>query len=155
VSLILGKKVNEQKSLVHPGNQPLVSIIITSYNYEKFLSRAIDSALQQTYPVKEVIVVDDGSTDNSRDIINSYGDRIVPVFQENGGMTSGIVVQIKSCLNLPGKSRPDIFCLETLWFSIQTHWYCLKRAVGINKASRNTRRKLLAKAKEAQTTQHP
>ena len=44
---------------------PLASIIITSYNYDKFLSRTIDSALQQTYPFKEVIVDDDGSTDNS------------------------------------------------------------------------------------------
>jgi len=83
-------EVNEQKSLVHADNAPLVSIIITSYNYEKFLARAIESALQQTYPVKEIIVVDDGSTDNSRDIINSYGDRIVPVFQENGGRASAM-----------------------------------------------------------------
>ena len=79
-------KLNEQKSPLRSSNLPLASIIITSYNYEKFLPRAIDSALQQTYPVKEIIVVDDGSTDNSRHIINSYGDQIIPVFQENGGM---------------------------------------------------------------------
>jgi glycosyltransferase involved in cell wall biosynthesis len=67
---------------------PLVSIIITSYNYEKFLSEAIDSALNQTYKNMEVIVVDDGSTDNSRDIIASYGNRITAVFKENGGQAS-------------------------------------------------------------------
>jgi glycosyltransferase involved in cell wall biosynthesis len=81
-------KLNEQKSPLHSSNLPLASIIITSYNYEKFLPRAIDSALQQTYPVKEIIVVDDGSTDNSRHIINSYGDQIIPVFKENGGLIS-------------------------------------------------------------------
>ena len=78
-------KPNEQKTPAHSSNLPLASIIITSYNYEKFLPRAIDSALQQTYPAKEIIVVDDGSTDASRHIINSYGSRIMPVFQENKG----------------------------------------------------------------------
>ena len=81
---------NKQKHPAHSGSLPLASIIITSYNYEKFLSRAIDSALQQTYPVKEIIVVDDGSTDNSRHIINGYGDRIKPVFKENGGRASAM-----------------------------------------------------------------
>jgi len=81
-------KFNEQKSPLRSSNLPLASIIISSYNYEKFLPRAIDSALQQTYPVKEIIVVDDGSTDNSRHVINSYGDQIIPVFKENGGEIS-------------------------------------------------------------------
>jgi Glycosyltransferases involved in cell wall biogenesis len=83
-------KFKEQKSPPHSSNLPLASIIITSYNYEKFLPRAIDSALKQTYPAKEIIVVDDGSTDNSRHIINGYGDRIVPVFKENGGRASAL-----------------------------------------------------------------
>lgn len=61
-----------------------VSIIINNYNYDRFLSEAIDSALNQTYPHVEVIVVDDGSTDNSREIIAKYGDRIVPILQPNG-----------------------------------------------------------------------
>lgn len=65
-----------------------VSIIISSYNYERFLSEAIDSALNQTYPDTEVIVVDDGSTDNSREIIAGYGDRIISVLKENGGQAS-------------------------------------------------------------------
>ncbi|BAZ40631.1 family 2 glycosyl transferase [Calothrix sp. NIES-4101] len=64
--------------------QPVVSIIINNYNYDRFLAEAIDSALNQTYSHVEVIVVDDGSTDKSREIIACYGDRIMPIYQENG-----------------------------------------------------------------------
>ena len=53
----------------------LVSIIINNYNYDRFLSQAIDSALAQTYPNLEVIDDDDGSTDNSREIIAACNDR--------------------------------------------------------------------------------
>lgn len=65
-------------------SQPLVSIIINNYNYDRFLSEAIDSALNQTYSWTEVIVVDDGSADNSRQIIAEYGDRIISILQPNG-----------------------------------------------------------------------
>ena len=65
-------------------NQHLVSIIINNYNYDRFLAEAIDSALNQTYKNIEVIVVDDGSTDNSRQIIAEYGERIIPILQPNG-----------------------------------------------------------------------
>ena len=56
--------------------QPLVSILIPCYNAERWVGQAIESALAQTWPNKEVIVVDDGSTDGSRAVIESYGDRI-------------------------------------------------------------------------------
>jgi glycosyltransferase involved in cell wall biosynthesis len=62
--------------------------LINNYNYQQFLGEAIDSALSQTYEPIEVIVVDDGSTDNSREIIASYGSRIIPVLKENGGQAS-------------------------------------------------------------------
>ena len=62
----------------------LVSIIINNYNYDRFLAEAIDSALNQSYDKIEVIVVDDGSTDNSRQIIAKYGERIIPILQPNG-----------------------------------------------------------------------
>ena len=68
--------------------ETLVSIIINNYNYGRFLKDAIDSALGQTYRELEVIVVDDGSTDNSREIILRYGDQIIPILKENGGQAS-------------------------------------------------------------------
>lgn len=54
----------------------LVSVIIPCYNAEQWISEAIDSILAQTYSSIEVIVIDDGSTDRSLEIIKSYGDRI-------------------------------------------------------------------------------
>lgn len=65
-----------------------VSIVITNYNYARFLADAIDSALNQSYQNVEVIVVDDGSTDASREVIAGYRQRIVSVFKENGGQAS-------------------------------------------------------------------
>jgi len=55
---------------------PFVSILIPCFNAERWVAQAIESALAQTWPHKEVIVVDDGSTDGSLDIIKSFGDRI-------------------------------------------------------------------------------
>lgn len=64
------------------------SIIVNNYNYARYLRQAIDSALAVQWGDKEVIVVDDGSTDESRAIIASYGERILPVLKENGGQNS-------------------------------------------------------------------
>ena len=69
-------------------SEPLVSICIRNFNYEKGVSFAIESALAQTYQNIEVIVLDDGSTDRSRDVIARFGDQVRAVFQENQGMTA-------------------------------------------------------------------
>jgi glycosyltransferase involved in cell wall biosynthesis len=63
-----------------------VSIIITNYNYQDYVKECIDSCLNQTYKNIEIIVVDDGSTDNSRSVLNEYEDSVKLVFQENAGM---------------------------------------------------------------------
>ena len=68
----------------------MLSIIINNYNYERFLADAIESALRQIDGTVEVIVVDDGSLDHSREVIHSYADRIVPVFKTNGGQASAL-----------------------------------------------------------------
>ena len=55
---------------------PLVSILIPCYNAERWVKQCIESALGQTYPNKEVIVADDGSTDRSLEVLKSFGDKI-------------------------------------------------------------------------------
>jgi glycosyltransferase involved in cell wall biosynthesis len=66
----------------------LVSVVIANWNYGRFLGAAIDSALGLDWPDVEVIVVDDGSTDDSREVMNGYGDRIVALFQPQSGQTA-------------------------------------------------------------------
>jgi hypothetical protein len=61
------------------------SIILSNFNYAPYLAAAIDSALAVRWPDLEIIVVDDGSTDASREIISAYGSRVTAVFQENRG----------------------------------------------------------------------
>ncbi|MEB3209750.1 MAG: glycosyltransferase [Leptolyngbyaceae bacterium] len=64
---------------------PKVSILIPCYNAEQWVGKAIESALEQTYPHTEVIVIDDGSTDNSLEIIQSFGSKIQWATQLNQG----------------------------------------------------------------------
>src|SRR5690349_9032182 len=71
-------------------SQPLVSIVVNNYNYGRFLNECIDSALNQRYAAVEVVVVDDGSTDESCEVIRSYGARINVVFKNNGGQGSAV-----------------------------------------------------------------
>lgn len=63
-----------------------ISVIIPCYNSSAYLAESIDSALSQTHPASEVIVVDDGSTDSSPEIMAHYGDRIRVVRQANAGL---------------------------------------------------------------------
>jgi GT2 family glycosyltransferase len=65
-------------------NAPRAPIVVTNYNYGRFVARCIDSALAQSYPDIEVVVVDDASRDHSREIIQSYGKRVVPVKFDDG-----------------------------------------------------------------------
>jgi glycosyltransferase involved in cell wall biosynthesis len=69
-------------------DNPSIDVIVNNYDYGPFLRAAIDSALAQTHERVRVVVVDDGSTDDSRTIIESYGSRIVPVLKENAGQAS-------------------------------------------------------------------
>jgi hypothetical protein len=78
-------------------SRSLVSIVITNHNYGRFLDDAIQSALGQSYNRIEVIVVDDGSTDNSRDIIARYRNHITPVFQPRAGQFAAFNAGVGVC----------------------------------------------------------
>ncbi len=69
-------------------HSPHVTVIIPTYNHAAYLPDAVESALAQTHPDVEVIVVDDGSTDESAGVIAAYRDRVTAIFQGNGGMAS-------------------------------------------------------------------
>ena len=66
----------------------LVSVVIPSFNYANFVVDAVESALQQTYRALEIIVVDDGSTDDTRQRLKPYADRIHYVYQNNRGLSA-------------------------------------------------------------------
>lgn len=67
---------------------PLVSIIIPNFNHAQFIGDAIRSVLDQEYRNFEIIVVDDGSTDNSREVVAQFGDRVRYIWQENQGLSA-------------------------------------------------------------------
>ena len=71
--------------------QPLISIVVPVYNVKAFLAKCLDSIVKQTYMNLEIIVVDDGSTDGSEEICDSYAERdgrISVIHKENGGLAS-------------------------------------------------------------------
>jgi glycosyltransferase involved in cell wall biosynthesis len=68
-----------------PSKTPRVSVIIPAYNCERYISTAVDSVVNQTYQNWEIIVVDDGSTDNTKRVLEPYRDVIQYVYQENQG----------------------------------------------------------------------
>ncbi len=65
--------------------EKFISIVIPTYNRQNFLQKAIDSVLAQTYPYFELIVVDDGSQDNTAELVENYNSDIVYIRQENKG----------------------------------------------------------------------
>ena len=79
---------------------PKITIVVNSFNYAGYLRQAIDSAVSQDYPNKEIIVVDDGSTDGSPAIILSYGETITPILGENLG-------QARTCLRAVRQATGD------------------------------------------------
>lgn len=81
VILAIAKNVRED------ADPRMVSIVIPLYNKEKYIAESIESALAQTYPNKQIIVVDDGSTDDSYKIADKYASHIMLLRRQNGGLS--------------------------------------------------------------------
>jgi glycosyltransferase involved in cell wall biosynthesis len=64
-----------------------ISVVIPTFNRAGLVCKAIDSVLAQSHPATEIVVVDDGSTDNTKDRVKVYGDRIRYIWRENGGLS--------------------------------------------------------------------
>jgi glycosyltransferase involved in cell wall biosynthesis len=82
----------------HNLNQPLISVIIPAYNAEEFIAQTIESVLSQTYQNLEILVVDDGSTDTTAEIIKSFAQkdrRIILLQQSNAGVAAARNLAIK------------------------------------------------------------
>src|SRR5271156_951931 len=91
---------------------PLVTAIIATYNRGYIVCEAIESILQQTYGKVELIVVDDGSTDNTQDKLREYGERIRVIYQRNSGPAAAWNSGIQS-------SRGEIIAFlgsDDIWF---------------------------------------
>lgn len=94
-------------------HKPLVTILICNYNYGRYLGEAIESALNQTWKNLEVIVVDDGSTDESREVLKKYTGIIRIILKENGGQASAFNAGF-------AEAKGDIICFldsDDVWYS--------------------------------------
>jgi hypothetical protein len=76
---------------------PSVDIVINNYNYGRFLPAAIESACNQNHDKVRVIVVDDGSSDESREVLARYRGQVIAVLKENGGQASALNTGMEHC----------------------------------------------------------
>lgn len=79
------------------GKEPFFSVVVTSYNYEQYLPQTLDSILAQTYENYEVVIVDDGSKDNSVELIKKYTDKYpnFHLYQHENGVNKGLPASVK------------------------------------------------------------
>jgi glycosyltransferase involved in cell wall biosynthesis len=101
-----------------------LSVVIPAYNAAATTRRAIDSVIAQDFIDREIIVVDDGSTDNTRSILNNYGDKITTIRQANAGQSAALNTAIAAAHGkylafldsdyywLPGRLRLTVDALD-------------------------------------------
>jgi glycosyltransferase involved in cell wall biosynthesis len=104
------KADSETTPRIRPGElcpDPLVSVLVTNYNYARFLGKALDSVLNQTYTNFEIVICDDGSSDGSKQLLTSYADsdsRVKVIFRPNGGQPAAMNDAF-------GRSTGEVVCL--------------------------------------------
>ena len=89
--LLVNKLMAAAHGISYSGSKPLISIVVPCYNVEKYLPECIDSLVGQTYPNTEILLIDDGSTDNTSGIAMDYADRysnVIYKHRENGGLSA-------------------------------------------------------------------
>lgn len=98
--------------------EPLVSVYITNYNYERFIEASIKSVLNQSLQDFELIIIDDGSTDGSRDIIETYREnpRVTIIYQQNKGLniTNNVAMRVAQGKYLMRLDADDYLVPEAL-----------------------------------------
>ncbi len=129
---------------------PLVSIIMPVYNGSKYVKKAIDSALAQTYKNIEIIVINDGSTDNSEKIIKQYGKKLKYFKKENGGVATALNLAIERSkgeyiswlshddVYLEDKIKTNIEVLSTLKSTERENTILYSNYIVIDKDSKQT-----------------
>lgn len=102
-------------------NTALVSIIIPVYNHERFIHESVTSALNQIYDNIEVIVIDDGSTDNTSNVLKEFEDRILYIRQENRGTAASLNRGIQSSAGtfIAWLSSDDVFLPQKIQMQIE------------------------------------
>jgi glycosyltransferase involved in cell wall biosynthesis len=79
-------------------NHPQITVLMPAYNAAGYIAEAIASVLQQSFTDFELLIVNDGSTDNTLDIINAFDDeRIVVISQENAGVAAALNTGLNTC----------------------------------------------------------
>lgn len=103
---VMEQYANVYQRVMETPKETGVAVIITSYNYASFVGQAIESVLHQTHRVAEIIVVDDGSTDETKDVLAHYKDSVTVIHQQNQGVAEARNNGIRA------SNQPFIICLD-------------------------------------------
>jgi glycosyltransferase involved in cell wall biosynthesis len=119
-------------------DRPKVSVLVSNYNYAEYIAEAIDSVLEQTYQNFELIIADDGSTDNSIDVISGHclrDSRISLLTKENGGQASGFNAAFASSTGelICFLDSDDIFRPAKLACMVEAHQQVPNAGVGVHR----------------------
>jgi len=121
----------KEKSKLLKQCSPLVTVYITNYNYADYLEQSIQSILNQTFQDFELLIIDDGSTDNSREIIKQYEEieKVYTVFQKNRGLnrTNNTALKLsrgKYIMRLDADDYMDVHALDIMVSELENNPDC-------------------------------